>query len=144
MKSAQLGTIRTKLVPAFVLFCCDVIDQLCALCFCHADNQGDHRRESAASKAPDCSNCETLAKVRQEIQAKNTNVTTHKVWKLQHTKALLFLLTPQFHMSLNISTKLNTSLQNVLICQCCLVDQYWVNDNDNYKKKKVCLYACVV
>ena len=100
------------------------MDQLCALCFCHADNQDDHRRESAASKAPDCSNCEILAKVRREIQAKNINVTEHKfaqIWNLQHTKALLFLLTSHvtLHMSLNlnVSTKLNTSLKYVLICQ---------------------------
>ena len=109
----------------FPLLCFFVVmDQLCALCFCKADNQDDHRRESAASKAPDCSNCEILAKVRREIQAKNINVTEHKVaqiWNLQHTKALLFLLTSHvtLHMSLNlnVSTKLNTSLKYVLICQ---------------------------
>ena len=105
VKSAQLGTIRTKPVPAFVLFCRDG-PTLCFVLLSHG-HQDDHRRESAAGKAPDCSNCESAA----IIQAKNTNVTEHKVaqiWKLHHTKALLFLLTVTLHMSLKFSKKNST------------------------------------
>ena len=63
VKSVQLGTIRTKPVPAFVLFCRDG-PTLCFVLLSHG-HQDDHRRESAAGKAPDCSNCEILAKVRR-------------------------------------------------------------------------------
>ena len=58
-----VGNNPRKASSAFVLFCRDR-PTLCFVLLSHG-HQDDHRRESAAGKAPDCSNCEILAKVRR-------------------------------------------------------------------------------